>query len=229
MAPQILYRVLFSTTKPSLAQSSGLVIRPALLKGYTRHRVVDCDYPAITPDAGAESHQINGSPSNTSDACVRGTYVSGLTDVDVWRLDIFEGDQYKRVNISCNLLSASTSNGEMGSDGAETQLGEIVEAETYEWRDGSDKLEPREWDFEEFRREKIGRWIGVEEYSGESESPIWSSIPQQQQQQQSGRVRVFEVRPSIRGMFRPIFFTSMVHCAYRLLGSTHYLRSLPSR
>ena len=43
-----------------------------------------------------------------------------------------------------------------------------VEAETYVWVAGEGKLEEGEWDFEVFRREKMGRWVGVaDEYSGE--------------------------------------------------------------
>ena len=157
MAPQVLHRVLYSTITPSAKQIEGLTIRPALLEGYTRHRVVDCDYPAIVPDS-------------QPGACVRGTFVQGLKAQDLWRLDIFEGDQYERVFVKCRILQNET-----GGDGSDIATDEMVEAQTYEWIEGMHSLESREWDFDEFRTEKIKRWIGMEQFAG-------------------------ELRPSIRGM-----------------------------
>ena len=52
-----------------------------------------------------------------------------------------------------------------GADGREE-----VEAETYLWIGGEARLEEREWDFEEFQREKMRFWVGEEasgEYAGE--------------------------------------------------------------
>lgn len=143
MAPQVLYRVLFGTTQPSPSKTSRLVIVPALLPQYTRRRVLDCDYPAIIPSAEAG-------------ACVRGTYVRGLTADDQWRLDLFEGSQYNRIKARPRLL-----------DGKESE-GEEVETETYVWAEDESELEVREWDFEEFRKEKMRRWVvNDEEYEGE--------------------------------------------------------------
>lgn len=143
MAPQVLHRVIYGTTTPTSFQLSRLTIRPALLLHYTRHRVCDCDYPAIIP-------------SSEPGASVRGTYVQGFTEGDQWRLDLFEGDQYNRIKVRPQLLDES------GSEGWE------VEAETYVWVDEETGLEAGEWDFEVFRREKMGRWVGSgEEYVGE--------------------------------------------------------------
>lgn len=93
--------------------------------------------------------------------------MKGLTDKQIWRLDLFEGDQYRRVKVRCRLLTDAVVE---GGDGGE------VDAETYVWDDlesemGRNGLEEGEWDFEEFRREKMRRWIGSEgkeEYAGES-------------------------------------------------------------
>ena len=151
MAPEVLYRVLYSTTTPTLAQKQSLKIYPAILNQYTRHRVAECDYPAIVPD------------TTTPDACVRGTFVEGLTDSHIWRLDVFEGDQYERVKVRCRLLVDDAVEGS-GS------VGERVEAETYVWEDkqmGRNGLEEGKWDFDEFRREKMRRWVGDQEYAGE--------------------------------------------------------------
>ncbi|KAL9128725.1 MAG: hypothetical protein Q9217_002658 [Psora testacea] len=134
MAPQVLYRVLYGSTTPHASLPAAIKIQPAILPHYVRHRVAFCDYPAIlaSPD-----------PS----ACVRGTYVEGLTAADQWRLDVFEGDQYERVKVKPRLL-----------DAGEKQA-EEVEADTYVWVAPREELEEGEWDFGEFRREKMSRWV----------------------------------------------------------------------
>jgi hypothetical protein len=70
-----------------------------------------------------------------------------LTDNDVRRLDLFEGDEYSRTKVWCRLLV----------DGKDEE-GEEVEVETYVWSAGEERLEAKEWDFEEFRREKLKFW-----------------------------------------------------------------------
>ena len=143
MAPQVLHRVVFGTTTPQSAQTARLVIKPAILAKYVRHRVSECDYPAIVA-------------SNDETACVRGTYVSGLTKQEIWRLDVFEGDQYDRIKVRPRLLRPDDTEGDE------------VEAETYVWIDHETSLEEGEWDFDEFRKQKMGRWIGSsQEYEGE--------------------------------------------------------------
>ena len=149
MAPQVLHRVCYGSSTPSPWQSSLLKIRPAILPSYCRRQVRSCDYPAITP-----------SPNST----VRGAYVTGLTEGDLWRLDIFEGDEYERRVVKVRLLE------KVGDDSGKGNVeGEEVEAETYVWISKEESLEEGEWDFEVFRREKMGRWVGEGvdgEYSG---------------------------------------------------------------
>ena len=143
MAIQVLHRVLYGSTTPHHSQLEALKIQPAILPQYVRHRVAHCDYPAILP-------------SSEPSACVRGTYVRGLTSADQWRLDIFEGDQYERIKVKPKLLDPK---GEMSQE---------VETETYVWIAPEEELEKAEWDFEEFRNEKMSRWVGgSEEYEGE--------------------------------------------------------------
>jgi len=88
---------------------------------------------------------------------VRGTYVTGLTDENVRSLDWFEGEQYERVKVRVVLLK----------DGVEGGVGEEVkEAETYVFTAGDEALEKKEWDYEVFRREKLGNWADrSEEYA----------------------------------------------------------------
>lgn len=151
MAPQVLHRVCHGGTQPdnALYKYHNLKTYPAILHDYQRHKVRFADYPAITPTKGAS---------------VRGTYVTGLTDADMWRLDIFEGSQYDRKFVKPKLLT------KVGKkDGEGNVEGEEVTAETYVWADEVGDLEDREWDFGEFQREKMRFWVGAEgegEYAG---------------------------------------------------------------
>jgi len=135
MAPEVLHRVCYGPgevgkdhAKTFLA--SQLSIQDAVLHNYCRHRVRGCDYPGITPEKGHT---------------VRGTYVTGLTDGDIYRLDLFEGDEYERVEVKVELLGGESE--KMTKD-----------AMTYVYTAGERRLEKREWDYEEFRREKMHRW-----------------------------------------------------------------------
>ena len=85
-----------------------------------------------------------------------------MTDGDIWRLNIFEGNQYTREKVRVRILK------EVGDDKGEGNVeGEEVDAETYVWADDTEYLEESEWDFAEFRREKMHRWAGgSEEYKG---------------------------------------------------------------
>lgn len=148
MAPAVLSRVCHGTHNN--VPHSNFTVRPAILHDFRRHKVKGADYPAILP---------------TPDSTVRGTVVTGLTDGDIWRLDIFEGDEYERRRVRARLLTT------VGDDAGEgnVESDEEVECETYVWITGRRRLEDDEWDFGEFVREKMSRWVGVEgegEYKG---------------------------------------------------------------
>jgi hypothetical protein len=52
--------------------------------------VKNVDYPAIC--ASSSSSTILGRGLSEEEACVRGTYVTGLSKADARALDVFEGD-----------------------------------------------------------------------------------------------------------------------------------------
>lgn len=138
MAPQVLGRVIGHPTVP--AANSALTALPALLHHHRRHRVRQADYPAILPVSPAENHSV------------RGTFVAGLSDADIWRLDRFEGDEYKRVRVRVSVQERK---------GEPTRADR--EAETYIWIAGRDRLEDEEWDFDDFVKEKMWRWADTSE------------------------------------------------------------------
>lgn len=158
MAPGVLHRVINGTHNPSESQVSRLTVRPALLNSYTRHRVRNADYPAILPSPGDSA--------STTAACVRGSLVTGLTSADLYRLDIFEGDQYVRRKVRVHVLKDVGLDEMAPTDSAAHLLEKDVEAETYVWDEGEDTLEPKEWDFEEFKRDKMKAWMGVVQGEG---------------------------------------------------------------
>jgi len=100
---------------------------------------------------------------------VRGTLVEGLTDGDIWRLDIFEGSEYQRRKVKVRVLQPKNDNvsteqgmGDLSQKEEDNVEGEEVEAETYIWTAGAHRLEAEEWDFAEFVRDKMKRWVGRE-------------------------------------------------------------------
>lgn len=144
MAPPILHRVIWgSPHPPTPAHASLLSIRPAILHAHQRRKVRGADYPAVVPAAAGDE--------------VRGTLVSGLTDGDLWRLDIFEGGDYERRGVGVRVLEGKRRVGDPQLGDVE---GEEVQAQTYIWTAGDGKLETEEWDFEHFVREKMGAWVG---------------------------------------------------------------------
>jgi hypothetical protein len=148
MAPEVLHRVCHGSPTPLPWQRKLLTHRPALLPSYTRHKVLHCDYPAIIPSPNPNS--------TTPTSSVRGTLVTGLTEGDIWRLDIFEGSEYARRKVKVRVLEKAGNDSGVGN-----VEGEEVEAETYVWTADKGGLEDGEWDFGVFVREKMGRWVGA--------------------------------------------------------------------
>ncbi|UPX19913.1 uncharacterized protein EKO05_0010162 [Ascochyta rabiei] len=146
MAPPVLHRVIWgSPTPPTPAHAALLSIRPAKLHAHQRRKVRHADYPAVVPAAPEDE--------------VRGTLVEGLTDGDIWRLDIFEGHEYERQSVRVKVLEAK---GRAGDAEHKDVEGEEVDAQTYLWTAGEHRLETEEWDFDHFVKEKMSRWVGGE-------------------------------------------------------------------
>jgi len=142
MAPEVLYRVCYGTHKFSADNkfkadlAAALKIKPAILHNYCRHKVQQADYPGIIAENGHT---------------VRGTYVTGLTEHDIMMLDMFEGSEYRRREVKVMLLKLNEKRELVESEGVET--------ETYVFTAGRHRLEDEEWDYDEFRKEKLHRWV----------------------------------------------------------------------
>ncbi|KAI1201016.1 AIG2-like family-domain-containing protein [Nemania serpens] len=138
MAPEVFFTVCYRFTTDNIATLRSLhQFQPAILHGYCRRRVQHADYPGITPESNHE---------------VRGTYVTGLTSANIHHLDHFEGSEYDRKTVKVRLLSKVGD--EKGNGNVE---GEEVECEVYVFKSPS-WLEDREWDYQEFRTQKMKNW-----------------------------------------------------------------------
>ncbi|GAW25577.1 putative disease resistance protein [Rosellinia necatrix] len=138
MAPEVFFTVCYRNSTDNIAVLRSLhKFQPAILHGYCRRRVQFADYPGMTPD---QEHEV------------RGMYVTGLTTANMYHLDQFEGSEYERKTVKARLLSM------VGDDKGNGNIeGEEVECETYIFKSPAN-LESREWDFEEFRTQKMKRW-----------------------------------------------------------------------
>ncbi|KAI9807094.1 MAG: hypothetical protein M1825_005811 [Sarcosagium campestre] len=154
MSSQVLHRVCPSDSLPQSQKPSRFETRVAILHHHCRRKVRYADYPAVTP---------------SRDDSVRGTFVTGLTENDIRRLDVFEGSEYKRSKVRVRLVDAS---GE--------ELPEEVDAETYIWYSGVENLEDGEWDFEHFCREKLRFWAGPAARAEEFEEVDMLDVDDQQ-------------------------------------------------
>ncbi|KAG5950209.1 hypothetical protein E4U53_005371 [Claviceps sorghi] len=133
MAPEIFFSVCYGDKNPPKVIRDLHTFTPALLQDFCRHRVKSVDYPGAVPEAG---HQI------------RGVLVTGLTDANVQKLDFFEGSEYERRTVKVQVF---------GNVQDENIPGKEVSAFVYVFLKVED-LEKREWDFEEFRRDKMMLW-----------------------------------------------------------------------
>lgn len=137
MEPQVFFSVCYNDKSPPKETQDRHTFAPAVLHGHCRRRVLDADYPGMVPD-----------PVHS----VRGVVVTGLTAGNLQSLDWFEGSEYDRRVVRPRLLA------EVGEeDGRGNVEGGVVVTESYIFL-SEDRLEDKEWDFAEFRRDKLHKW-----------------------------------------------------------------------
>ncbi|KAH6845569.1 AIG2-like family-domain-containing protein [Chaetomium sp. MPI-CAGE-AT-0009] len=137
MAPDVFHTVCYGTKDVPEAIRELHTFHPAILHGYCRRRVKYADYPGIIED---------------KDHSVFGSFATGLTKANMAKLDYFEGSQYDRKTVTVSLLEkVGNAKGEGNVEGPK------VETEVYVFKNKRD-LEQKEWDLEEFRRDKMKYW-----------------------------------------------------------------------
>jgi gamma-glutamylcyclotransferase (GGCT)/AIG2-like uncharacterized protein YtfP len=118
MAKEVLFNVIFGTSTVSRYNIQTVTQTPAILHDHKRSRVKYCDYPGVIPQEGHS---------------VRGTYVTGLTDGDIYRLDMFEGSQYELQTVRVRLLE---SEGDEAMSLSKTRSGTTLPSERRSWPGG---------------------------------------------------------------------------------------------
>lgn len=148
MVPEVFYTVCYnSKTVPDVIASQHK-FTPTILHGYSRRRVKWADYPGITADA---EHSVFG------------MFAEGLTKANLAKLDYFEGAEYERRTVKVKLLEKV---GDVKGEG--NVEGEEREAQVYVFIP-TQHLEEKEWDLEEFKRDKLKLWTrGDHIFAGES-------------------------------------------------------------
>ncbi|KAJ4306457.1 hypothetical protein N0V88_001258 [Collariella sp. IMI 366227] len=137
MVPDVFYSVCYGTKDVPEAIAKLHTFQSAILHGYCRRRVTYADYPGIVED---QDHEVFG------------TFTTGLTNANMGKLDYFEGAEYERRQVTVKLLE------KLGNLKGEGNVeGEERTAEVYVYRDKKN-LEDKEWDLEEFRRDKLKLW-----------------------------------------------------------------------
>ncbi|KAL1837659.1 hypothetical protein VTJ49DRAFT_3535 [Mycothermus thermophilus] len=137
MVPEVFYSVCYGTKDVPEAVAKLHTFQPAILHGFCRRRVKSADYPGMVPD---EDHHVIG------------VFATGLTNANMAKLDYFEGPEYERRTVKVRVLD------KVGNLKGEGHVeGDEKSAQTYVFL--HDKfLEEKEWDLEEFRREKLKFW-----------------------------------------------------------------------
>ncbi|KAJ8053072.1 AIG2-like family-domain-containing protein [Yarrowia lipolytica] len=120
--PEVLGRVIAN----SFEVPAHVKVSPATLHDHVRYHVKNRDYPGVIAKSGAS---------------VQGTVAFNLSDSDVAKLDVFEGEDYKRVVVDVDV------------DGTK------VPAHLYLWIGGEDRLDDKEWDVNVFVKEKMDSWL----------------------------------------------------------------------
>ncbi|POS75487.1 hypothetical protein DHEL01_v206115 [Diaporthe helianthi] len=137
MEPQVFFSVCYDNKDPPEEIRKRHDFQPAVLHGHCRRRVRGADYPGMVEDA---------------DHSVRGAVISGITAANLARLDFFEGSSYDRRVVRAKLLT------KVGDEKGEGNVeGEQVITESYIFLNKGE-LEDKEWDFAEFRRDKLKKW-----------------------------------------------------------------------
>lgn len=129
MSPLVLSRVI--SGQKTLKPDHPITIHAAKLSDHRRHKLKDLDYPGVVASRGHD---------------VIGTVAYGISDEELERLDIFEGDEYIRKNLSI----------------VDQQTQETVLAGVYIWIADTNILLNEDWDLQHFQNHRESSWIGEE-------------------------------------------------------------------
>jgi gamma-glutamylcyclotransferase (GGCT)/AIG2-like uncharacterized protein YtfP len=114
------------------------LVRRARVKGFLRSSIRfgdrTADYPAVIPKEGSE---------------VDGLLILLATPSQRQKLDDFEGDSYRAVSVSVDILDAHNS------------PCEVIEADMYLWKGRDDLILNTPWDLDIFIKERLKDWLDL--------------------------------------------------------------------
>ncbi|KAK3299400.1 AIG2-like family-domain-containing protein [Chaetomium fimeti] len=137
MMPDVFHTVCYGTKDVPDAIKKLHSFKPAVLQGYQRLRVQYADYPGMIEN---KDHKVVGK------------LVTGLTKANISKLDYFEGGQYERRAVTVNRTRER-----VNAKGERKVEYVKVDTEAYVFLNKRD-LETKEWDPEEFCRNKLKQW-----------------------------------------------------------------------
>ncbi|CDO74958.1 hypothetical protein BN946_scf184945.g30 [Trametes cinnabarina] len=120
----------------------------------------DADYPAVLPYSRSRSLFLQAGHEDLApeERTVRGTFVTGLNDNDIARLDLFEGDPHRRRARDAYVVPLTAP--ELPSL---DNLPSPISAETYIYAGSISDLSPELWSYDDFVRENAWKWVGTGE------------------------------------------------------------------
>ncbi|KAG0056263.1 hypothetical protein BGZ83_005818 [Gryganskiella cystojenkinii] len=151
-------RVLNAVTRPG-PEANVCTVR-ALIQGYVRHPYHNEPYPGMIA-------------SEDKTQAVDGLLLFGLTLMDRFRLDQFEGSEYTREQLPVQVLESVSA--EYSPTRVPLKTGDIITAYVYIFTGPVEHLDrTRMWDYEVFQREQVAQWLGVssEFYEGHPEASV---------------------------------------------------------
>lgn len=129
MSRQVFSRVICG--KMELDDDVNVELSQGVIEGYERHALKGLDYPAVIPQPGSQ---------------VRGVIGYNITDEQVKKLDIFEGDEYAREKVQA----------------WDEHKQKHVTVNAYVWTGDKSVLLDQDWNFDQFVQTKMANWISEE-------------------------------------------------------------------
>ncbi|KAI1119772.1 AIG2-like protein [Nemania abortiva] len=129
------------------------LVQPAIIHGYARFSLRNCDYPAV----------VKHKPQSSVDGYL---LILGTTSQRK-KLDDFEGETYRLKSVAVTVLDC---------DGDSHKQKEQIEADIYVWAGDTDALIDTPWELESFEKERLQDWLdlfeGMELVGDDEEPPV---------------------------------------------------------
>lgn len=138
---------------------------PAVLSGYVRHPVRNQAYPGLIPCQRQQSMDDDDVQGDMESSSTTGLLYKDLSDLEICRLDRFEGDEYSRTTVQVEPMIVTT-RATTDSHASDIATGETashsrsIETEAYVFTNPTSELDTsRLWSFETFKRSHLETFL----------------------------------------------------------------------